>query len=124
MKPITPTLHGYLDYATVLVFLVAPALLDFGGLPAVLSRGLAAVHLAVTLISAFPWGLRPWLPFVIHGVIEKVVGPLLVLAPFILGFTSTGLAPHVFVVMGIGIIIVGWLTDYAASPDASLPGSH
>ena len=32
MKPITPTMHGYLDYLTVVVFLAAPKLLGLDGL--------------------------------------------------------------------------------------------
>ena len=63
MKPIRPTMHGYLDYLTVVVFLAAPKLLGLEGLPALLSWTLAAVHLALTLITDFPLGWRPWLPF-------------------------------------------------------------
>ena len=37
MKPITPTIHGYLDYLTVVAFSGAPKLLGLDGLPASLS---------------------------------------------------------------------------------------
>lgn len=118
MKPISPRAHGYLDYATVLAFLFAPWLFDFGGLPAGLAWILAAVHLAVTLVTDFPLGLVPWLPFSIHGLIERAVGPLLILAPFILGFAGNGLALQFYLAIGIGIVAVSWLTDYGASKTA------
>ena len=58
MKPITPITHGYFDYVTVAVFLLAPKLLGFEGLPALLSWTLAGVHLALTLATDFPLGWR------------------------------------------------------------------
>ena len=63
MKPITPVTHGYLDYFTVAVFLLAPNLLGLNGLPALLSWTLAGVHLALTLVTDFPLGWRRLLPF-------------------------------------------------------------
>ncbi len=71
MKPIAPTIHGYVDYLTVVVFLAAPKLLGLDGLPALLSWTLAGVHLALTLVTDFPLGWRPWLPFWISGWVEQ-----------------------------------------------------
>lgn len=111
MKPIAPTVHGYLDYVTVGVFLLAPKLLGFEGLPALLSWMLAGVHLALTLVTDFPLSWRRWLPFWIHGWVEKIVGPLLVLVAFLPGFS--GSAAAFYLLMGLVIIAVGWLTDYS-----------
>jgi hypothetical protein len=116
MKPITPTTHGYLDYATVAVFLLAPKLLGFEGLPALLSWTLAGVHLVLTLATDFPLGWRPFLPFWIHGWVERIVGPALVLVAFLPGFFRAGSAFGFYLLMGIVIIAVGWLTDYSGSP--------
>jgi len=114
MKPISASLHGYLDYATVVFFLLAPTLFGFDGLPAVISRTLAFVHLAVTLISDFPLGAYRRLLFPIHGLIERIVGPALVVLPFLPGFPETGAARFFFVSMGLGIVLVSWLTNYRA----------
>ena len=92
MKPITPTIHGYLDYLTVVVFLAAPKLLGLDGLPALLSWTLAGVHLALTLVTDFPLGWRPWLAFWIHGWTERIVGPALVLIAFLPNFSSSSSA--------------------------------
>lgn len=114
MKPITPTMHGYLDYLTVVVFLAAPKLLGLEGLPALLSWTLAAVHLALTLITDFPLGWRPWLPFWIHGWVERIVGPALVLIAFLPNFSSSSLAFGFYLFIGLVIVAVGWLTDYSS----------
>ena len=120
MKPITPTIHGYLDYLTVVVFLAAPKLLGLDGLPALLSWTLAGVHLALTLVTDFPLGWRPWLPFWIHGWVERIVGPALVLIAFLPNFSSSSLAFGFYLFMGLVIVAVGWLTDYSAGAKQAL----
>ncbi|GLI95786.1 hypothetical protein [Methylocystis echinoides] len=120
MKPITPSAHGYLDYVTVAVFLLAPKLLGFDGLPALLSWTLAGVHLALTLVTDFPLGWRPWLPFWIHGWIERIVGPALVLVAFLVKFSEGGSAFGFYLLMGLVIIAVGWLTDYSGGTKQAL----
>ncbi|MGA8169258.1 MAG: hypothetical protein WB816_00235 [Methylocystis sp.] len=120
MKPITATIHGYLDYLTVVVFLAAPKLLGLDGLPALLSWTLAGVHLALTLITDFPLGWRPWLPFWIHGWVERIVGPALVLIAFLPNISSSGLAFGFYLFIGLVIVAVGWLTDYSSGAKKAL----
>ena len=83
MKPLTARLHGYLDYLTVLIFLAAPAVLGFSGLPAQLSWLLAGVHLAMTLVTKFPLGVFRRLAFALHGWVERIVGPALIAIAFL-----------------------------------------
>ena len=112
MKIISPTHHGYLDFITVVIFLFAPTVFGLNGLPAVLAYLLAVIHLAVTLATDFPSGVIKIIPFTLHGLIERVVGPLLVVIPFILGFANEAAARNFYIFIGIIIIIVGVLTDY------------
>ncbi len=112
MKIISPTNHGYLDFATVVIFLLAPTLLGLNELPAMLAYGLAVIHLAVTLATDFSFGVIKLIPFTLHGWIERLVGPLLVVIPFILGFANEAVARNFYIFIGMIIIIVGVLTDY------------
>lgn len=112
MKIFSPRTHGYLDFLTVVIFLLAPTVLGLSDLPAYLSYGLAVVHLIVTLVSDFPFGIAKVIPFYIHGWIERIVGPVLIIVPFILGFDADTVARNFYVVMGAIIIAVGILTDY------------
>jgi len=110
MKKISPTMHGYLDYVTVVIFLAAPSLIGLTGLARTFAYALAGIHLAITLATDFPLGAAKLLPFTIHGWVERVVGPVLILLPFGLSFDAPARSFYVFI--GIIIIIVGLLTDY------------
>ncbi len=112
MKLISPRTHGYLDFLTVILFLLAPTLFGLNQLPALLAYSLAVVHLIVTLTSDFPFGIVKIIPFPIHGWIERIVGPTLVAVPFILGFAADEIACNFYIAVGVVIIAVGLLTDY------------
>ncbi|MDV6341899.1 hypothetical protein R2103_08990 [Nitrosomonas sp. Is24] len=114
MKVISPRIHGYLDFLTVFIFLLAPTLLGLGQLSAILAYSLAVVHLLVTLASDFPFGVVKLIPFTVHGWIERMVGPLLIAIPFLLNFSTEEVARNFYIAMGITIILVGILTDYQA----------
>ena len=114
MKVISPRIHGYFDFLTVFIFLLAPTLLGLGQLSATLAYSLAVVHLIVTLASDFPFGVVKLIPFTVHGWIERMVGPLLVAMPFILNFSDEEVARNFYIAIGIVIIVIGMLTDYRA----------
>ena len=114
MKVISPRIHGYFDFLTVFIFLLAPTLLGLGQLSAILAYSLAVVHLLVTLTSDFPFGVVKLIPFTVHGWIERMVGPLLIAIPFILNFSTEEAARNFYIAMGIIIVVVGMLTDYQA----------
>lgn len=119
MKIITPRTHGYIDYLTVVLFLAAPSALGFGGTPAKLAWLLAVVHLVLTLATNFPLGLFRYLPFPIHGWVERIVGPALLAVAFFPDFSSVPPAFAFFAVMGAAIVVVGWTTDYADAPSGT-----
>ena len=114
MKVISPRIHGYLDFLTVFIFLLAPTLLGLEQLSAILAYSLATVHLIVTLASDFPFGVVKLIPFTVHGWIERMVGPLLIAIPFILNFSDEEVARNFYIAIGIVIIVIGMLTDYRA----------
>jgi hypothetical protein len=112
MKVVSPRIHGYFDFLTVVIFLLAPTLLGLNELPAMLAYALAGVHLIVTLASDFPFGVIKFIPFTIHGWIERLVGPSLIALPFIFGFADEEAARNFYVAMGLIVIVLGLLTDY------------
>jgi hypothetical protein len=118
--PLSPRIHGYIDYAAVVVLALAPSLFGFSGLPATLCWGFAIALLGVSLLTAYPLGVAKVIPFPIHGGIEAVSAPLLVIAPFLLGFSRDLAARNFFMVAGIALGIVYLVTNYRA---AELPGT-
>ncbi|MDC8445548.1 MAG: hypothetical protein LV471_06415 [Nitrosomonas sp.] len=112
MKMISARQHGYLDYLTVGIFLLAPTVLSLSQMPAMLAYILAGVHLMVTLATDFPLGIFKLLSFTLHGWIERIVGPTLLAVPFILSFAEEPAAMYFYLVMGATVILLGLLTDY------------
>lgn len=119
MRLITPTLHRILDFITVALFAVAPALLRLTGVAALLSYVLALVHLILTVLTQFPAGPARVVPFAWHRVIELLVGLALGLLSL---FAQWGGAEQTFyLVAGIVVLAVSALTTPGAGarpPDA------
>jgi hypothetical protein len=107
---IQPSVHRMLDFVTVVAFAAAPSALGLSGLPASVSYALACVHLLLTLLTRFsPDGSQP-LALKIHGVVEMLVGPVLLVAPFALGWE--GIAKTFYLVAGVVIVVVWALSAY------------
>lgn len=113
MNIISPRLHGYVDYLSVIIFLVAPAVLGLAGTAALISYVLAAVHLAMTLATRFPLGVVSLVPLPLHGWVERIVGPVLIVLSFVPAVAATATEQWFYLVMGVGILAVGLVSNYA-----------
>ena len=126
-KPISARAHGVLDYVVVASLLNAPMILGFRHTGAsVIAYWLCGIHLLLTGCTDFPLGPFKWIPFRIHGAIELVAGVFVLVAPWIFGFGGQVPARNFFVVMGVIILVVTALTDYAVRADlpAREPGDR
>lgn len=56
-----------------------------------------------------------------HGIIDYVVGILLILAPFLLGFATGGPEQWVPIILGAGTILYSLLTRYEFSVIKAIP---
>jgi hypothetical protein len=112
MKILNPTVHGFLDYLVVVGFALAPTVIGLAGWPATISYALAAVHLLLTLVTAFPLGAIKIVPLRLHGAIELVVSIALVALPWALKFASDLTARDFYVCAGALIFVVWAITDY------------
>ncbi len=127
MKVLSPRAHGYLDYITVAAFGAAPTLFTLQGIPRLVAYVLAAVHLALTLLTDFRLGVAPLIAFWIHGLMELVVAVALMGSAWFPGL-STHPGDRVFLVVA-GIVILGvWLlTRYgetSGGPDSEQKAAH
>ena len=112
-KPISARVHGVLDYATVAAFLNAPMVFGLHGTPASILYWLSGIHLLMTGCTDFPLGFFKFIPFRIHGAIEVVAGVFILFAPWIYGFSDSGVARNFFVAVAIILFVVIALTDYS-----------
>jgi hypothetical protein len=117
MKVISDETHALLDYLTVVIFALAPTMIGFSGLAAIVSYVLAVVHLAMTLVTDMPFSLAKLIPIKLHALVELVVGPALVVG----GLLSPGLLPDRIFFVAMGAIVFGvWLlSSYGASTGRS-----
>ncbi len=114
MKILSPKVHGYLDFVVVIAFALAPTIFGLTGLPATIAYVLAVVHLALTLLTAFPLGVVGLIPFTIHGWIELLVSVGLVALPFIAGFSDIIMARNFYIAAGVVVFVVWLITNYQA----------
>jgi hypothetical protein len=107
-----PKLHRLLDFATVVVFLLAPLTVGLGGLPAAICYVLAVVHLLMTLATRFPGGAAKPISLLLHGMVELAVAIVLVAIPYVAGFGPGSPAKRFFVTMAAVIFVIWLLSDY------------
>src|SRR5258706_3213161 len=114
MKILSAHTHGFLDYATIVGFALAPALLGLEGQPKWICYGLAGIHLLLTLLTDFPLGAAKLIPSAVHGLIELIVSVALVILPWVLGFAENPAARNFFIA-AVGTIFLVWVIDRCKS---------
>jgi len=112
MKILDPKTHGFLDYALALAFLIAPAVFDFSERATTLAYAIGVVYIGASLITRYPLGILKWIPFPVHGAVETLMAVGFILAPWLFGFSEDAAARNFYVVAGVGVLAVVFLTDY------------
>jgi hypothetical protein len=111
--PISPQLHGTLDYLLAAVLIAAPLVLSFHDDTAtvfVLVVGGAASVLAVG--TNWSRGIIRIVPPVLHGVADIGATIALIIAPFVLGYSGHALATVFCIVVGAGGLGATLLTRF------------
>jgi hypothetical protein len=110
MKRLPASVHRSLDMLAVVGFLAVPLLLGMSGTPARLSYALAVIHLLVTLSTKFPDTHHRPLSLRAHGVVELVVGIVLIVLPWLAGWT--GIDREYYVAVGAILLVVWAISNY------------
>ena len=104
--------HGIIDYAMVIFLIIGPRLIGFNGKQATFCYILAAVHLALTVLTRFPLGVLKVVGFPLHGVVEFLAAIVILALPWIAAFARGVLSRNFFVSVGLLLLFVWALTDY------------
>jgi hypothetical protein len=116
MKLLSPRVHGYLDYAAVIALSFGPTLFGFGRTTAgMICYVIAAALLVMSLLTAYPLGIKRVIPFTTHGGVELVVTLVFLLSPWLLRFWDQVAARNFYLVAGVALGIVYLMTDYRAA---------
>ena len=111
-KPITPRLHGVLDYSTVAACVALPRLVGVHRNARLLFDSLAAGYGALSMATRYPLGVKPVVSFRAHGATEIAIGAVLPAAPFLLGFAHDRTARNLCLALTGITAVVAALTDW------------
>jgi hypothetical protein len=117
MKFISPKIHGIIDYLVVVFLLASPAVFGFTGLLATFTYALGAVHLILTILTAYSVGLVKVIPFPLHGSIEFIVGVVLIILAYTL-FNDEPIGKLFYVIFGTVVLLTWLVTDYKGTETA------
>jgi hypothetical protein len=117
MKFISPKIHGIIDYLVVVFLLASPAVFGFTGLLATFTYALGAVHLILTILTAYSVGLVKVIPFPLHGSIEFIVGVVLIILAYTL-FNDEPTGKLFYVIFGTVVLLTWLVTDYKGTETA------
>jgi len=111
LKFLNDRVHGMLDYGVVLALALAPVGFGITDASAILCYALAAIHLAMTLLTDMPLGIVKLIPLKLHAAVELVVGFALIAVAWIFGELLRS-GQLFFTVMGAAIFFVWVASNY------------
>ena len=113
VKPISPRIHGVLDYATSTAVAIAPRTLGFPKPARVLFESLAAGYTGLSAVTDYPLSVKRVAPFKVHGAVELAIGAALPAMPYLLGFSKHRAARNFFFGLTALTVGVALLTDWS-----------
>lgn len=117
MRFITPKIHGIIDYLVVVFLFASPTMFEMTGVLATFTYALGAVHLFMSLLTAYSVGIFKVIPFQLHGFIELVVGVGVIVLAYTL-FKNDPVGKLYYIVFGTVIMLTWLVTDYRAGEPA------
>ena len=119
-KPISPRVHGILDYSTIAATAAAPKLFGFPRNAAIAAYALAGGYLALSALTRYPTAMKPGVPLRAHQVTDIALGGLLPTLPWMLGFSDNRRARNFFLALtgitGAVTALTQWQGSRAAQP--------
>jgi hypothetical protein len=112
-KPISPSMHGALDYSTIAATAAAPRLLGFPERAAQAAYALAGGYLALSALTDYPPALKRAVPLRAHGAADVVLGLAIPALPWVLGFAKNRPARNFFLGLTAVTMVVTALTDWS-----------
>src|SRR5688500_20332701 len=114
-RPISPTIHGVIDYATTAAVVAAPRLMRFPKKARMACDALAGSYTSLSAMTDYPLSVRRTIPFKAHGATEAVLGLALPALPWALGFAKHKAARNFFIGLTAPTSVVASPTRSAAA---------
>lgn len=115
--PIPVAVHGAIEYAAGVVFIAAPLVLDFeSGVATGVSVATGIAILLVAATTSGPTSLVNGLTVSVHAVLDYVLALILIIAPFLLGFSEETTPTVFFIALGIAHLLITIGTRFGSPP--------
>jgi len=111
-KPISPRIHGVLDYTTSAAVTAAPYLLGFPKSARRMCQALSASYTGLSAMTDYPLAAKRVVPFKAHGAVELGLAALLPAAPWLFGFAKHRAARNFCFGLTALTVVVATLTDW------------
>jgi hypothetical protein len=111
-KPISPRVHGMIDYGTSAAAAATPAIFDIPRAARNLFEGLATGYTGLSSLTDYPLSLKRLVPFKVHGAAELAVAAILPAMPWLLGFANDRAARNMCIGLSAFTLVVSALTDW------------
>jgi hypothetical protein len=111
-KPISPTMHGILDYATSMAVATAPYAMNFPKPAKRLCQSLAVGYTGLSAVTNYPASAKRMIPFKVHGATELAIAAALPAMPWVLGFSDHKAARNLCFGLAAMTLVVSALTDW------------
>ena len=111
-KPISPRIHGMIDYTTSAAVAAAPAMLKMPRSATLLFESLAATYTGISAFTDYPLSIRRKIPFKAHGAAELISAVALPAMPWVLGFSRHRGARNLCFGLAALTVAVAALTDW------------
>jgi hypothetical protein len=113
-RPISPRLHGILDYTTSAAVAATPRLLGFPPTARRMFDTLAGGYTGISAFTNYPLSVKRAIPFKAHGAAELAMAAALPAMPWVLGFANHKAARNLCFGLTVLTIVVAALTDWSA----------
>jgi hypothetical protein len=113
-KPISPRIHGMIDYTTSAAVAAAPAMFDMPKPAKALFGTLAATYTGISAFTNYPMSVKRAIPFKAHGAAELLSAAALPAMPWVLGFSRNRAARNLCFGLAAMTVLVAALTDWDA----------
>ncbi|HYH43915.1 MAG TPA: hypothetical protein VD867_18245 [Burkholderiales bacterium] len=113
-KPISPRVHGMIDYSTSAAVAAAPAMFKLPRPATALFTTLAATYTGISAFTDYPLAVKRTIPFKAHGAAELMSALALPALPWVLGFARHRTARNLCFGLAAMTVIVAALTDWDA----------
>ena len=113
-KPITPAMHGAIDYGMSALMLAAPWALKLSRKAALTFNGFAAAQAGVIALSNQPLAAKPLIPWHVHRTIDAATVPAQLVVPLVTGVAREPRARMLWIGALVGLVAVFALTDWDA----------